>query len=65
MSFRSQFLRCSFWLIDFLHGFPIGKPYREIIYIQEHSYEEGLPIREKALNNLLEHACTMAVYPEG
>lgn len=58
MEIQSLFLRCRFWLIDLFHGSPIGRPYREIKYIQEHSYEEGLPIREKALHCLLEHART-------
>ena len=57
MDFRAFYLRCRFWFTDYLNGSPIGKPYREIKYIQEHSYEEGLPIREKALHHLLEHAC--------
>ena len=53
---RAVYLRCRFWLNDFLHGSPIGKPYREIKYIQEHSYEKGLAIREKNLHRLLDHA---------
>ena len=56
MDFKALYLRCRFWIEDFLKGSPIGKPYREIKYIQEHSYEKGLPIREKNLHCLLDHA---------
>lgn len=56
MDLSAFYLRCRFWLTDYFHGSPIGKPYREIKYIQEHSYEEGLPIRESALHRLLDHA---------
>ena len=56
MDFNALFLRTRFWIKDFLNGSPIGAPYKEIKFIQEHSYEKGLPIREKALRNLLTHA---------
>ena len=56
MDFNALYLRVSFWLRDYLNGSPIGKPYREVKYIQEHSYEEGLPIREAALHRLMDHA---------
>ena len=56
MDCRALYLRCRFWLTDFLHGSPVGKPYREIRYIQEHSYEQGLPLRERSLHRLLDHA---------
>ena len=56
MDFNALFLRTRFWIKDFHNGSPIGAPYKEIKFIQEHSYEKGLPIREKALRNLLTHA---------
>lgn len=56
MNLRSAYLRCRFWLTDYFHGSPIGKPYHEIKYIQEHSYKEGVSIRESALHRLLDHA---------
>lgn len=53
MDLHALYLRCNFWFKDYLKGSPIGAPYREIKYIMEHSYEEGLPLREKALEELL------------
>ncbi len=51
MNLRAFYLRNKFWLIDYLNGSPIGNPYREIKYIIELSYEDGLPYREKTLND--------------
>lgn len=56
MDLNAYYLRAKFWIDDFLKGSPIGKPYKEIRFIQEHSYEEGLPIREKALHELIDFA---------
>lgn len=56
MSLDSTYKRCKFWVQDYLKGSPIGKPYNELKYIQEHSYEEGLPIREDALHRLMDFA---------
>ncbi len=56
MDLNAIYLRSKFWINDFFHGSPIAKPYNEIKFIQEHSYEKGLPIREKALQNLLDYA---------
>lgn len=56
MDLNATYLRCKFWLTDWFKGSPIGKPYKEIKFIQEHSFEEGLPIRERALNNLIAYA---------
>lgn len=55
MNLRSLYLRRKFWFQDWLKGSPIGRPYREIKFIQEHSYEEGLPLRKAALERLLKH----------
>lgn len=62
MNLRAFYLRNRFWIKDFFNGSPIGKPYREIKYIMEHSYEEGLPIREKALSQLLDYYCLYSEY---
>lgn len=56
MDFNAKYLRIKFWINDFLKGSPIGKPYREIKFIQEHLYEQGLPIRTSALHNLMDYA---------
>lgn len=62
MDLNAYYLRAKFWIEDYLKGSPIGKPYNEVKYIQEHSYEEGLPIREKALHNLMDFAREHSVY---
>lgn len=56
MDINAYSLRAKFWIEDYLKGSPIGIPYNEIKYIQEHSYEEGQPIREKALHKLMDFA---------
>lgn len=56
MDINALYLRIRFWIKDFLKGSPIGKPYNEIKYIQENSYEIGLPFRKEALKQLLNHA---------
>ena len=56
MSIRALLLRNLFWINDFFNGAPIGKPYKNIKYVQTHSYDNGLAIRQDALNNLLRHA---------
>lgn len=56
MSLKAFFLRNTFWLSDFFHGSPIGGQYREIKFLSEHSYDEGLPLRLKKLYRLLSHA---------
>lgn len=55
-SLRAAWLRIHFWLDDFMKGSPIGKPYREIKFLQEHSYEQGLPVRQDALRRIIDHA---------
>lgn len=44
MDFQAIYLRNKFWIKDYLNGSPIGKPYKEVKYIQEHSAEEGKKI---------------------
>lgn len=56
MSLKAFYLRNKFWYNDRRAGSPIGKQYKEIQYIAEHSYEEGLPFRKKALHELLSYA---------
>lgn len=56
MNLRAFYLRRKFWFQDWLKGAPIGRPYREIKFIQEHSREEGEPLRKAALARLLKHA---------
>ena len=56
MDLNALYLRTRFWIKDFLKGSPIRKPYNEIKFIQENSYEKGLPIREAALQQLLNFA---------
>lgn len=56
MNLRALYLRRKFWFQDWLKGSPIGRPYREIKFIQEHSREEGEPLRKAALERLLKHA---------
>lgn len=56
MSLKAFYLRNKFWLNDRRAGSPVGKQYKEIQFIAEHSYEEGLPLRENALHELLSYA---------
>ena len=56
MDFHAIYLRNKFWLTDYLKGSPIGRPYREVEFLQEHSYDEGKPIREAALHRLIDYA---------
>ena len=56
MDLQAIYLRNKFWIKDYLKGSPIGKPYKEVKYIQEHSAEEGKGIRESALHSLMDYA---------
>lgn len=53
MSLKAFYLRNKFWLMDWVKGSPIGRHYREVKFIQEHSAEEGAALRQKALEKLL------------
>lgn len=55
MNLKAFYLRNKFWFTDFLHGSPIGRPYSGIKYIMEHSYQDGISFREKALHDLLSY----------
>ncbi len=56
MDLHAKQLRDEFWKNDALNGSPIGKPYREIEFISEHSEKEGRCIRERKLYDMLEYA---------
>ena len=58
MNVHSYFLRCRFWVLDFLKGSPIGIPYREIKEFNNASYEKGQIQRDAKLKRLLEFAQT-------
>ena len=65
MDFRALYLRCRYWLIDFLQGSPVRKPYNEIKFLSEHSLEEGKGLREKKLKDILFHASSNTVFYKG
>lgn len=64
MNMNAFFLRSKFWIKDYFKGSPIGKPYREIKFLSEHSAEEGRPLREKKLQELLSYARTHCKFYE-
>lgn len=55
-SMRSFYLRYRFWLLDWLHGSPIRKPYNDVKYISEHNIQQGSAIKDTKLKELLLHA---------
>lgn len=65
MDLNALYLRLRYWINDWLHGSPIRKSYNEIKYISEHSFEEGLSIREDKLKSLLRHASANTVFYKG
>ena len=62
MDFHAFYLRNKFWLNDFLNGSPIGKHYRDIQYLSEHSVNDVASIRDKKLANLLSFAHTYSSF---
>lgn len=56
MDFNALYLRHKFWINDYFSGSPIGKPYREIMFIQEHDVSQVEYIREQKLKRLLSYA---------
>ena len=62
MEIKAFILRNTFWIKDFLKGSPIGKPYREIKWLQTHSQQEGQKKREKQLQDLLKYMTTYSAY---
>lgn len=65
MDINAFFLRCRFWINDFFKGSPIRKPYKEIKFIQEHSFEKGFPIRQKYLRQILDFASQNTEFYKG
>lgn len=62
MNINAFLLRQSFWIKDYFHHSPIGKPYREIKFLSETSYEKGLSIRYRKLKELLQFARKNTVF---
>ena len=62
MDIKAAILRASFWINDYFNGSPIGKPYREIRWLQTHIKSEGQPVREKKLSSFLDYATTHSHY---
>lgn len=56
MDFHALYLRYRFWIKDYLHGSPIGKPYKDIKYISEHNIQISRKIKKAKLEQLLLHA---------
>jgi phenylacetate-CoA ligase len=56
INIKPFYLRNRFWFLDWKDGSPIRRQYKEIKFLTEHTYEEGLPLREKALRELLMYA---------
>lgn len=65
MDFRALYLRWRYWLIDFLRGSPVRKPYDEIKFLSEHSFEEGKKMREQKLKEILFHASSNTDFYKG
>lgn len=55
MNLRAKVLRNYFWINDWFHNSPIGKPYKEILDFSKLGFAESCVMRNKALNNLLDH----------
>ena len=53
---KAQQLRDEFWRTDALNCSPIGKPYKEIMFLSEASKEEGDRMRRDKLHQILEYA---------
>lgn len=56
MDLVAIYKRYKFWITDYLHGSPIGKPYKEIKWLSEHSEKEGRNLRMEKLSQLLKFA---------
>lgn len=65
MDLRAVYLRNMFWFADWRKGSPIRRQYNEIKFIQEHSAAEGAPLRQAALEALLEYARTHTRFYSG
>ena len=56
MDINALYLRRKFWINDYIKGSPIGKPYKEVKYISEHSKLECDVVRDKKLYEILAYA---------
>lgn len=56
MDLHAKQLREEFWANDALNGSPIGTPYNEIKFLNEHTEEEGREIRQSKLHEILDYA---------
>mgnify|MGYP003292675428 FL=1 len=56
MDLHAKQLRDEFWANDARNGSPIGKPYKEISFLSESSYDDGLEIRQRKLSEILSYA---------
>lgn len=65
MDYKAFLLRLKFWISDFFNGSPIRNAYNDIKFLSEHTYEEGLPLRERKLKALLRHASLHTSYYAG
>lgn len=62
MDLLSFYLRKKFWITDYFNGSPIGKHYREIRYISEHSAAATETYREKKLTEFLRFVCANSAF---
>lgn len=56
MDIKAEYLRKKFWEEDKRNGSPIGKPYKEVEFIFNHTMEEGWQLRKQKLHALLDYA---------
>ena len=65
MNLKATYLRLRFWLLDWINGSPIRKPYKEIKYLSEHAESVGNMLRAEKLNSLLDHASQHTAFYQG
>lgn len=56
MDLNALYLRNRFWFLDFLHGSPIRKQYKDVKYFAEHSEEKTRSRKQAKLQQLLRYA---------
>lgn len=62
MDLNALYLRRKFWLDDFFKGSPIGKPYKEIEFLSEHTMSDCQEIRDRKLKDILTFACKNSAF---
>lgn len=63
MSLRTYFLRKRFWINDFLHGSPMWKDFKDVLYISNNQcYKSGGVKRRIYLESLLDFAKSHTVF---